>query len=200
MQAVAAHRDYTRIFHNCQANNETFSKKLSYFLSTIPYAKLLHSPHIRRNSPSRGISLPNSLTDFFEHSCSRQPMKAPKFLMGLVATLSGCREARTLKGFVSPSGFQDRLLTNSHYTLFLSTVVNRRTFSPSRLKQFYKSPHDSYHDYKRNNFSNLAGTEGFEPSELFIIVRLVSNEFVSANSRKYPNSRHDLIDLNYLIM
>lgn len=70
--------------------------------------------------------------------------------------------------------------------LYLPTVVNRRTFSQSRLKQFYKSPHDSYHDYKRNKFSNLAGTEGFEPSELLIVVRLVSNEFVSASSRKYP--------------
>lgn len=89
---------------------------MSYFLSTIPYNKLLHSPIIRRNSPSRGTSSPNSLTDFSKHSCSPLPMKAPKFLKGLVATLSGCREARTLKGFISPNGFQDRLLTNSHYT------------------------------------------------------------------------------------
>ena len=92
MQAVATQGDYIRFQPLCQANFETFFKKknenLSYSLTTIPYAKLLYSPHIRRNSPSRGISLPNSLTDFFEHSCSRQPMKAPKFLMGLVATLA----------------------------------------------------------------------------------------------------------------
>jgi hypothetical protein len=76
---------YGGIIHHFETNVKLilklFSKNesLSYFLTTIPYAKLLHSPHIRRNSPSRGTSSPNSLTDFFEHSCSRLPMKAPTF-------------------------------------------------------------------------------------------------------------------------
>lgn len=120
MQAVAAHRDYTRIFHNCQANNETFLK-------------------------------------FFY----------------------GCRGTRTPKGIPAPAIFKIVSSSSQITPFFLPTVVNRGTFSQSRLKQFHESPHDSYHDYKRNNFSNLAETVGFEPTELLIIVRLVSNELLS---------------------
>ena len=75
-------------------------------------------------------------------------------------------------------------------THFLSTVVNRRTFSQSRLKQFYKSPHDSYHDYKRNNFSNLAETIGVEPIQLFSCLRFSKPSHY--RSGMLPNSRHCL--------
>ena len=51
-----------------------------------PNNQRLHLPITRRDSTSRGTGSPNSLTDFSKHSCSRLPMKAPKFLMGLVAT------------------------------------------------------------------------------------------------------------------
>lgn len=120
MQAVATQGDYTRFQPLCQVNFRKKLKNLSYFLSTIPYNQLLHSPIIRRNSPSRGISSPNSLTDFFEHSCSRQPMKAPKFLMGLVATrfIKRVQRDSNPQGHPCPSNFQDCVFIQPDYTLF----------------------------------------------------------------------------------
>ena len=103
------------------------------------------------------------------------------------------------QGHPCPSNFQDCVFIQPDYTLFfLPTVVNRGTFSQSRLKQFHKSPHDSYHDYKRNNFSNLAETIGVEPIQLFSCLRFSKPSHY--RSGMLPNSRHGLIDLNYLIM
>ena len=111
------------------------------------------------------------------------------FLMGLVATLSGCRGTRTPKGIPAPAIFKIVSSSSQITPFFLSTVVNRRTFSPSRLKDFYKSPHDSYHDYMRNNFSNLAETIGVEPIQLFSCLRFSKPSHY--RSGMLPNSRHE---------
>lgn len=119
---------------------------------------------------------------------------------GLSCNTDGCRGTRTPKGIPAPAIFKIVSSSSQITPFFLSTVVNRRTFSHSRLKDFYKSPHDSYHDYKRNNFSNL------QRVLKDLNLRNYSTQFDSLAMSSFqpltqvPKFKTQAVDLNHLIL